>query len=127
MPDVWRVWIWWRAEGSSMTFDEFWQLFPRREAKKDARKAWDRLHPSPEVQQQIATALEWQCQTVQWTKGDGQFVPYPASYLRGERWTDERRQTKQQISPVLVYPWTCPHTPRCPHRVACQIVSARTA
>ncbi len=107
-----------------MTFDDFWLLFPRREAKKDARKAWDRLHPSPEVQQQIATALEWQVHREQWRKADGAYIPLPATWIRGERWEDEQREPARMI-PTLQFPWSCPHTPRCPHRVACQIVSAR--
>ncbi len=110
-----------------MGFDDFWKAYPRREGRKDALRIWTRLNPSAEVVQQILEALAWQCQTEQWRKSNGDFIPMPKTYLNQERWTDERRQTKQTMSPVLVYPWSCPHTPRCPHRVACQIVAARTA
>lgn len=68
-----------------MPFDDFWQAYPRRVAKADARKAWDKLKPSPELEAQILAALEWQRQV--WD--DPKYTPYPATYLRGERWEDE--------------------------------------
>lgn len=71
------------------TFELFWRAYPKRVAKKDAMKAWRKLDPSPELVQRILVALAWQIETDQWQRDDGQYVPYPASYLRGERWDDE--------------------------------------
>lgn len=98
-----------------MDFTGFWALYPRRDAKKDAQKAWDKLNPDPELQQQIETALAWQVLREQWQ--DDRYIPLPASWLRGERWTDEpkveRRQSVQGIQ------FECPHTPPCEKRWAC--------
>ena len=33
--------------------------------------------------------LRVQCQQLDWLKDGGQFIPYPASWLRAARWEDE--------------------------------------
>lgn len=75
-------------------WDQFWAAYPRHVAKAEARKAWAKLDPSPELVTAILDALAWQRE--QWT--DPKYTPYPASYLRGERWEDEPpvRQTRER-------------------------------
>src|SRR5687767_8542683 len=73
-------------------FDVFWRTYPRRVGKKDAHRAWKALNPSTDLVRAILAALAWQSQTKDWQKDGGAFVPYPATYLRGERWTDEQPQ-----------------------------------
>jgi hypothetical protein len=70
-------------------FDSFWAAYPRRVSKKDARKAWAQINMSLELLERILKALEWQVKQPQWTKNDGEFIPYPATWLRAERWDDE--------------------------------------
>lgn len=75
------------------SFDAFWQVYPKRVAKKDARKAWAQLKPSAELTARILTAVETQRQDRARAHACGQWVPewpYPASWIRGERWDDER-------------------------------------
>lgn len=67
----------------------FWNGFPKRVAKKDARKAWSELRPDAALVEQILDALAWQVESPQWQKDGGQFIPYPASYLRGRRFEDQ--------------------------------------
>jgi hypothetical protein len=70
-------------------FDKFWALYPRKSAKGDARKAWTQtssLRPSIET---ILNALHAARASKQWTKDEGEFIPYPATWLRQERWDDE--------------------------------------
>ena len=66
-------------------FAAFWAAYPKRKAKKDALKAWTDLRPTAALQAEILAALVWQ--TVEWS--NPVYTPLPASYLRGERWTDE--------------------------------------
>jgi hypothetical protein len=80
------------------TFDRFWEAYPRRVAKKEARKAWAQIEMTPELLERILKALAWQVKQPQWTKNDGEFVPYPASWLRAERWDDEPPRRQQGIS-----------------------------
>lgn len=74
-------------------FARFWTAYPRRVAKKDARKAWAQLNPSPELVERILAALEWQAPAYQWDGDKVDYCPYPASWLHSERWTDERRKS----------------------------------
>ena len=78
-------------------FDTFWQTYPRRQARKDALKAWRQLRPSAEVQQAILDALQWQVPA--WP--DLAYAPLPATYLRGERWTDEPLAVADKIDTRL--------------------------
>lgn len=70
----------------SIEFSDFWGMYPRRVAKKDARKAWDKI--TPKLHNQILTALfEWS--RIWKDRGEIEYIPYPASWLNGERWEDE--------------------------------------
>jgi hypothetical protein len=77
-------------------FDLFWSKYPRRTAKAEARKAWAKLNPSQELVALILMALDWQREQPSWTKDDGQYIPHPATWLRGERWEDEPPAPVQQ-------------------------------
>jgi hypothetical protein len=72
-----------------MAFDRFWELYPRKVAKESARKAFSKIPKIAETLPVILAALEWQCQSPQWAKDGGRFIPHPASYLNGRRWLDE--------------------------------------
>lgn len=70
-------------------FDRFWAVYPRKVGKKDAVKAWNKLKPDETLTLQIIEGVErWKLST-QWTKDGGQYIPYPATFLNGERWKDE--------------------------------------
>ena len=66
-------------------FEDFWTRYPRKVGKLAAWREWRRINPSPDVQAQIAIALEWQCPL--WD--DPQFVPHPRTWLHQGRWMDE--------------------------------------
>ncbi len=71
-------------------FDKFWNAYPRKVAKGDARKAWKALKPSEELAFQIIESVKQQAQSLEsWQKDNGKFIPYPATWLRAERWNDE--------------------------------------
>lgn len=68
-------------------FDEFWECYPKKVAKQDAMKAFRKIPPA--VQLTILNDIAARCQSEQWTKSNGQFIPYPATYLRGRLWEDQ--------------------------------------
>lgn len=70
-------------------FDKFWQAYPKKVSKKQAQKSWKKIKPSLELFEKILKALEMVKQTEQWKKDNGKYVPYPATWLNQERWTDE--------------------------------------
>ena len=97
------------VEENDPQWQRFWNAYPHRVAKKDARKAWFDLNPSPEVVDRIVAALTWQA--AEWAKkADWYTPPYPASWLRAERWTDEAPRG-HQVEPK--YLALCRHTPKC--------------
>ncbi len=76
------------GESASVTFDDFWCIYPRRVAKKDARRAWAKVPDGSHVA--ILTALVAWRQV--WRDKDTEFLPHPATWLNGERWEDELPQ-----------------------------------
>jgi len=74
-------------------FDAFWWRYPRRDGKKDALKAWNKLNPDEALFQRIMASLEAQIQTAQWQKAMREpgmpYIKLPAGWLRSERWNDE--------------------------------------
>ena len=76
----------------STLFLEFWSSYPRKEGKGAAIKAWRKIKSPKETLQLILIALEWQKQTEQWTKENGQYIPMPATYLNQQRWLDEKHK-----------------------------------
>lgn len=69
-------------------FDAFWKAYPKKTAKDDARKAFDKRKPDAEMLAQMLTALAMQTGSAAWTKDGGQFIPNPATWLNGGRWQD---------------------------------------
>lgn len=78
-------------------FDKFWQAYPKKVSKKQAQKSWKKIKPSLELFEKILKALEMVKQTEQWKKDNGKYVPYPATWLNQERWTDEINMMQDTI------------------------------
>ena len=74
-------------------FDEFWAAYPKKKAKEDARKAWAKLKPDEALGKAIIQAVEESKKADDWKKEKGKYIPYPATYLNGKRWEDERNDT----------------------------------
>ena len=77
-------------------FTRFWECYPNRVSKKEARAAWFTLNPTPALVDRIVAALEWQVPANQWDGAKADYAPHPASWLRAERWTDERRTSERR-------------------------------
>jgi len=70
-------------------FSEFWKLYPKKESKGAARRAWNKIKAPCETLEKIKMALVWQKKTRQWQDDHGQYIPQPATYLNGCKWDDE--------------------------------------
>lgn len=86
-------------------FAEFYAIYPRKQAKQDAIKAWNSLSPDAELREIIFAALNKQKNTEQWKKDGGQFVPLPASWIRGRRWEDQETQIDNTSSETESLNW----------------------
>lgn len=70
-------------------FLKFWKLYPRKSAKGAALRAWKGIaRPRPSAAD-LEAALQRACTSPDWRKDGGQFVPYPAKWLRARSWEDE--------------------------------------
>lgn len=67
-------------------FDAFYQAYPKKVGKDDARKAWNKKKPPLA---DVLKAIEQYKLTPQWNKDDGQFIPNPSTWLNQGRWKDE--------------------------------------
>ena len=69
-------------------FDTFWDEYPNRKGKGKAREAFKKAIKKTSLDTMLE-AIRKQKQGTQWTKDDGRFIPYPATWLNQERWEDE--------------------------------------
>lgn len=70
-------------------FAAFWEAYPRKAGKAAALRAWARLRPDAPLREQILRAVAEQRRCEQWTKQNGQYIPYPATWLSRGQWEDE--------------------------------------
>ena len=66
----------------TLTFDNFWEAYPRKTAKGAAKKAWEKITEPAEV---IEGARRFALDPTR----DPSFTPHPATWLNAERWLDE--------------------------------------
>ena len=72
-------------------FSEFWSLYNKKEGKKDCLKIWSKLNE--EDHKQIMERLPiWLS-----NHANGQFRPYPKTFLNGRRWEDESKTEQRFI------------------------------
>ena len=71
-------------------FGRFWSSYPRKTAKQNALRAFEKLNVTEALLTEMLAALDWQRHSEEWTKEGGRFVPYPATWLNQRRWEDER-------------------------------------
>jgi len=74
-----------RAAAQLPGFDRFYDAYPKHEARADAEKAWKALAPDEALLATMLAAIGAQGLA----RKERQFVPLPASWLRGKRWADE--------------------------------------
>ncbi len=90
-------------------FDRFWAVYPRKAGKDAAIKAWGKIKPDAQLTDVIVKAVENQRCSEQWRRDNGQYIPYPATWLNGRRWEDEEytsssfcRREEPDISDIFV-------------------------
>lgn len=71
------------------SFEQFWDMYPRKKSKGDAEKAWKKISPSHDLFDTIMRALQVQVKSADWKKDGGQFIPYPATWLNRRGWEDD--------------------------------------
>lgn len=76
-------------------FAAFWEAWPKKVAKVDARKAWAAAWKNRKIGpgnlSAVLAAVRRGAVSDGWIKDGGQFCPYPGKWIRGEQWADEVR------------------------------------
>ena len=70
-------------------FQEWYKVYPNKKKPMDAEKAWKQTKDKHPPLKDMLAVLEQQKTSAGWTKDGGQFIPYPATYLRAGQWDDE--------------------------------------
>lgn len=77
-----------RSEETDQDFQKFWQAYPKKVAKDQAKKAFKKINPSSELLDEMLNSVEKFKKTDGWKKDGGQYIPYPATWLNNKRWED---------------------------------------
>lgn len=77
------------TDAIDVSFEAFWRLYPRRQGKADAQKAWAKLDHLAQIA--AVTRLPdhvsyWQSA---WPDGNTRYIPHPATWLNRHSWQDE--------------------------------------
>lgn len=71
-------------------FAEFWNIYPRRDYKNAARRAWGNLFgtlpPKPETLAAILAAVRRDRASDQWREDGGRYIPNAAKWLENRPW-----------------------------------------
>jgi hypothetical protein len=80
-------------------FLTFWAEYPRKKQKGAALKAWKNAKKKgmPALND-VLKAVEAQKQSGDWLKNNGEFIPYPASWLNSGSWDDEIDTTPRKTN-----------------------------
>jgi hypothetical protein len=71
-------------------FEEFWKVYPRREAKADACRAWERLKMPQKRRAYVALKSQLPMLEAKLRgRGGNNFCPLPATWINGGRFDDE--------------------------------------
>ena len=73
-------------------FEQFWTAYPLRKKKKEAFRAWMKVKPNEELFDRIMSAVEKYKRSPDWLKDNGQYIPYPATWLNGGCWDDDIKE-----------------------------------
>ena len=70
-------------------FDKFYAHYPRKTKRPDAERAFNKLLMTEELFDKIMTSIDGFKKSRDWKKDNGQFIPYPATWLNARQWEDE--------------------------------------
>lgn len=87
---------------SPVGFASFYAVYPKKQAKTSALKAYNAAKISSDELAAILIDVETRSQCDDWTKEDGKYIPMPATYLNQRRWEDgETAHTAGKVNGIL--------------------------
>ena len=70
-------------------FEKFYKAYPRKVGKANVEKWFNKNKPNNELFDLMMRKLEMFKKSPDWLKQNGQFIPYPTTWLNQKRWEDE--------------------------------------
>lgn len=70
-------------------FNKFWDAYPKKRDKGRVEKWFTQHKPTEELVELMIKQIERLKDTEQWKKDNGQFIPYPSTWLNAKSWEDE--------------------------------------
>lgn len=83
-------------KAKTQRFDEWWALYPRKEAKAKAQQSWAARELDKQADRVIA-AIQRQLRTTYKGK-ELRFIPMPSTYLNQERYNDATPATRPDLT-----------------------------
>ena len=78
-----------------IAFNEFWSAYPKKVNKKGCYKSFCKIKNLKAEMPLIMEALERFKASKGWLKDNGQFIPYPLTFINQRRWEDEQIETRE--------------------------------
>jgi len=75
----------------------FWKEYPKKKSKGQAEKAWLKIKPTQEMFIIIMEGLEKAKNSQEWENKEGEYIPYPATWLNAKGWEDEYKPKKERL------------------------------
>lgn len=69
-------------------FEMFWEAYPKKRDKVSAERWFNKNKPTKELVELMISKIEEFKKTFQWQQNDGQYIPYPATWLNSKAWED---------------------------------------
>lgn len=80
------------------SFENFWEVYPKRVAKKKAKDIYNRLATSKKTEEYIMQGLQNYIKKWRSEKTDIQYIPNPTTWLNQKRWEDEIKISNIQFN-----------------------------
>ena len=78
------------SSGTDGRFEAFWKIYPKKQGKGAALKAWKKIKPDKQLYETILASVQDNVnRNQQWKRDNGQYIPNPSTWLNQQRWLDE--------------------------------------
>lgn len=78
-------------------FNKFWEAYPKKKSKGNVEKWFYKNKPSEELVNTMIDKINLLKETEQWKSKDGQYIPYPTTWLNAKGWEDEIKQKNKLV------------------------------
>ena len=89
------------SDSDEKLFNKFWKEYPKKVSKEKAKKWFIKNKPNEELVNLMIKQLKRFKTLKQWKDKDGQYIPYPSSWLNAHSWEDEFETDEEKIDRIF--------------------------